>query len=427
VTVQRTDRPVIVVGGGQAGLSMSWCLKQRGIDHLVLERDRLGQDWRDARWDSFCLVTPNWQCRLPGFPYAGDDPDGFMERDEVVAYLEAYAASFHPPLLEGVTVTDLRPDPEGGFELCTSAGEFTAGQVVIATGGYHVPRIPRFAERLPAHIEQIGSADYVNPDALPDGDVLVVGTGQSGCQIAEDLHLAARTVHLCVGGATRTARFYRGRDIVAWLHDLGHYDVPVHEHKLGEGVRAKANQYVTGRDGGRDIDLRRFAREGMRLYGRLTGIDGGVLTFAPDLKRNLAAADAAAEAIKDTIDEHIDLHGIDAPREPRYSPVWEPGVQPRELDVEATGIRSVVWSIGFDVDYRWVHAPIFDGRGRPCHERGVTDVAGLYLVGLPWQYTWGSGRFAGLARDTEYLAELIELGDRSALVTSLSRPAFGRR
>lgn len=398
---------VIVVGGGQAGLSMSHCLKQRGVDHVVLERHRLAHDWRTARWDSFCLVTPNWQCRLPGFPYAGDDPHGFMPREEIVAYIEAYTASFAPPLMEDVTVTDLRRGGEG-FALTTSAGELSAEQVVIATGGYHTPIIPRFAERLPTAITQISSSQYTRPDALPDGDVLVVGTGQSGCQIAEDLHLAGRTVHLCVGGATRTARRYRGRDVVAWLDDLGYYDLPVHEHKLGEGVRAKANQYVTGRDGGRDIDLRRFAREGMRLYGRLLGLHGDALSVARDLRRNLDAADAASEAIKDTIDAHIEAEGIDAPAEGRYVPLWQPRVEPSELHVGAAGIRSIVWCIGFSADYRWIDAPIFDGRGRMCHVRGETPVPGLYAIGLPWQYTWGSGRFSGVGRDAEHLAGLME-------------------
>jgi len=417
-------RAVIVVGGGQAGLSMSYCLGQRGIDHVVLERDRIASEWRAARWDSFCLVTPNWQCRLPGFPYDGDDPDGFMVRDEIVRYVESYAAFFDPPVAEGVTVTALASaGTGGGFVLDTTNGEMSAGHVVIATGGYHVPTIPRFAERLARTVLQLSSSEYINADALPGGDVLVVGTGQSGCQIAEDLHLAGRTVHLCVGGATRTARFYRGRDVVAWLHDLGYYDLPVHEHKLGEGVRAKANQYVTGRDGGRDLDLRQFAREGMRLYGRVTGLRDGVLTFAPDLKHNLDRADSSAEAIKDTIDQHIAEHGIDAPNEERYTPVWQPGVQPRELDVAASGISSVIWCMGFAADFTWVNAPIFDGRGRPCHHRGVTDVPGLYVLGLPWLYTWGSGRFSGIARDAEYLAQTIAAGDGTSNVAWLARSA----
>ena len=412
---------VIVVGGGQAGLSMSYCLVQRDIDHLVLERDRIASDWHRARWDSFCLVTPNWQCRLPGFPYAGDDPDGFMVRDEIVAYIEAYADCFDPPLAEGVNVAGLER-ASGGFTLDTSAGPMTADHVVVATGGYHGPKIPRFAERLKPNIAQLSASQYRNPDALPAGDVLVVGTGQSGCQIAEDLHLAGRTVHLCVGGATRTARFYRGRDVVAWMHDLGYYDLPVHEHTLGESVREKANQYVTGRDGGRDIDLRQFAREGMRLYGRLTDLRGGVLTFAPDLKRNLDRADAAAESIKDTIDAHIANHGLDAPEEQRYTPVWHPGVQPRELDLAAAGVASVIWCIGFASDYRWLDVPIFDGRGRPRHQRGSTDVPGLYLLGLPWLYTWGSGRFSGIARDADHLANHIARSGGPANVTWLARP-----
>jgi putative flavoprotein involved in K+ transport len=421
VSARAIDRPVIVIGAGQAGLATSYCLKQRGIEHTVLERDRLGQDWREARWDSLRLVTPNWQCLLPGFPYDGRDPDGFMDRDEVVDHLEAYAASFDAPLLEGVTVTELRRDPEGGFELSTSGGEFTAGQVVIATGAHHVQRIPRFAERLPPSIEQLGSADYLDPDELPEGDVLVVGTGQSGCQIAEELHRAARTVHLCVGGAPRVPRSYRGRDVAAWLEDLGAHDLTVREHELGEGVRSRADAYVTGVDGGRDIDLRRLAREGMRLYGRLMDVEDAVLRFASDLKHNLDAADAAADAVRDAIDAHVAAHGIDAPGEARRGPAWVPGVQPRELDVEAAGIRSVVWCTGFDTDHQWVQAPIFDGAGRPCHERGATGVAGLYVVGLPWLHSWGSGRFAGIARDAEHLAELIELGDRRATVTRLPR------
>jgi putative flavoprotein involved in K+ transport len=413
--------PAIVVGGGQAGLAMSYCLKQRGVDHLVLERNCVAHDWRTRRWDSFCLVTPNWQCQLPGFPYAADNPHGFMGRDEIVGYIEAYAASFGPPILEGVTVESLRHHPDGGFALTTSAGEMNPPQVIIATGGYHVPRIPRLAEALPPGIEQLHSSQYRNAESLPDGDVLVVGTGQSGCQVAEDLHLAGRRVHLCIGGATRTARFYRGRDVVAWLDDLGYYDMPVHEHKLGEGVRAKANQYVTGRGGGRDIDLRRFASEGMCLYGRLTGAGDGVITFAQDLIGNLDRADAASEAIKDTIDAHIAEQGIDAPTEPRYVPVWEPSHEPHELDLTRGWIGAVVWATGFTSDYRWVELPVFDGAGRLVHERGVTEAPGLYVVGLPWLYTWGSGRFSGVARDAEYLAELIELSQDSPVADTLAR------
>ncbi|HEY3592756.1 MAG TPA: NAD(P)-binding domain-containing protein, partial [Polyangiaceae bacterium] len=241
---------VVVIGGGQAGLSMSYCLKQMGIDHLVIERHRIAHEWREKRWDSFCLVTPNWQCRLPGFPYAGPDPHGFMKKDEIVRYIESYVASFDPPVIEGVSVQAVRVGPGGKFEVDTTAGTCTADQVVIAVGGYHVPTIPRVAERLPPGVTQLCSGEYKNAAVLPEGEVLVVGTGQSGAQIAEDLHLAGRKVHLCLGGAPRTARFYRGRDVVDWLEDMGYYRMPVHDHPMKERVRAKANHYVTGRDGG---------------------------------------------------------------------------------------------------------------------------------------------------------------------------------
>lgn len=406
--------PVAVIGGGQAGLSVSYCLRERGIEHVVVERSRVGHEWRARRWDSFCLVTPNWQCKLPGYPYQGDDPDGFMVRDEIIRYLEEYVAFFQPPLVEGVAVTGLRRGAGGVFELATSEGEFTADQVVVATGPYHTASVPRMAERLPADVEQIHSSRYGNPAQLPDGAVLVVGTGQSGCQIAEDLHLAGRQVHLAVGSAPRVARFYRGRDCVAWLDDMGYYARSIDEFDDAGAVRMRVNHYVTGRDGGRDIDLRAFARDGMRLYGRLTGIDGTRLEFADDLKVNLDRADAVAEGIKDSIDAHIAAQGVEAPDEPRYTPVWEPSEQPAALDLEASGITSVVWSTGFTRDHRWVEIPAFDGRGYPMHWRGATSTPGLYFLGLPWQYSWGSGRFEAVGRDAEFLANHIDASRRMA-------------
>jgi len=400
-------RPVVVVGGGQAGLAMSYCLRQRGVDHVVLERHRVGYEWRERRWDSFCLVTPNWQCQLPGFPYRGAEPDGFMTREDVVRYLDEYVASFGPPLVEGVEVTGLRRTTAGLFEIETGAGRLTAEQVVVATGPYHAPALPRMAERLPDRIAQLHSSQYRRPEQLPDGAVLVVGTGQSGCQIAEDLHLAGRQVHLAVGGAPRVARLYRGRDVVAWLAGMGYYDKGIGQFPDADAIRFRVNHYVTGRDGGRDIDLRAFARDGMRLYGRLTGIAGGTARFGPDLRHNLDHADAVSESIKDSIDEYIAAKGIEAPAEARYTPVWTPCEEPYELDLADAGVTSVVWGTGFHRDHRWVHVPVFDGRGYPTHVRGVTSCPSLYFLGLPWQHTWGSGRFSGVARDAEHLAERI--------------------
>lgn len=405
---------VAVIGGGQAGLSVSHCLRSRGVDHVVVEAHQVGHEWRERRWDSFCLVTPNWQCKLPGHSYSGDDPHGFMVRDEIVRYLEEYVAAFQPPLVEGVSVTRLRRSPSGVFDVATTAGEFTADQVVVATGPYHTPRLPRMAERLPAAVEQFHSSGYRNPDQLPDGAVLVVGTGQSGCQIAEDLHLAGRQVHLAVGSAPRVARFYRGRDCVAWLDDMGHYRKNIDGFDDADAVRLRVNHYVTGRDGGRDIDLRAFARDGMHLYGRLTDIEGPVLEFADDLKINLDHADAVAEGIKDAVDAHIETNGIEAPEEARYQPVWEPEEQPRTLDLTEAGITSVVWATGFTRDHRWIEIPAFDGRGYPMHWRGISSIPGLYFLGLPWQHTWGSGRFEAVGQDAEFLADHIDAGRRMA-------------
>ena len=398
--------PVAVVGGGQAGLSMSHQLRTRGIPHVVFERDRIAHTWRDQRWDSFCLVTPNWQCQLPGHPYAGSDPHGFMLRDEVVAYLEDYARRIDPPVREGVAVTAVRPGRRG-FALSTSEGEITADAVVMATSAYHVPSIPAAARELPGDVDQINSSAYRAPAQMPDGAVLVVGSGQSGCQIAEDLHLAGRTVHLIVGSAPRAPRVYRGRDGVDWLAEMGQYDLTVADHPLGEGVRRNANHYLTGRDGGRDIDLRRFALEGMRLHGRLRGAAGARLDLADDLAANLDRADAVYTGIQAAIDRHIAERGIAAPAGQHYAPVWRPERAVPSLDLREAGVRSVVWATGFKPDFGYVEAPVFDADGRPIHERGVTRTDGLYFVGLPWLWTWGSGRFSGIARDTAYLADRI--------------------
>jgi putative flavoprotein involved in K+ transport len=399
---------VAIVGGGQAGLSISWYLARSGIGHVVLEKERAGHAWRAERWDSFCLVTPNWQCQLPGFPYQGADPHGFMLREEIIEYIDAFVASFNPPLREGITVQGLRNNAQHGFTLETTDGLYVVDQVVIAAGGYQIPIVPRCAERLGSDVVQIHSSAYRSPKMLPEGAVLVVGSGQSGCQIAEDLHLNGRKVHLCVGDAPRVARRYRGKDVVEWLHLMGYYDLPVREHPLREGVRDKTNHYVTGRDGGRDIDLRQRALEGMELYGRLVDVNGNRLLLDADLAQCLDRADQVSESIKDSIDSFIAKKGISATQEARYRPVWTPPQERPELDYRVAAITSIVWCIGFRTDYSWIDLPVFNGRGQPAHVRGVTLVPGVYFLGLPWLYTWGSGRFSGVARDAEYLAEHIK-------------------
>ncbi|MGC1308551.1 MAG: MSMEG_0569 family flavin-dependent oxidoreductase [Phormidesmis sp.] len=413
--------PVVIVGGGQAGLSVSYCLKQRGIEHIIFEKNAIAHAWQSKRWDSFCLVTPNWQCTLPGYPYAGEDPHGFMPRDQIVQYVRDYAKSFQPNIKEGVAVSRIGQHKDSAlFEVETSMGCYSANHVVVAIGGYHRPKVPRMAEKLPETIVQLHSSAYRSPEALPAGAVLVVGTGQSGCQIAEDLHLAGRQVHLCVGGAPRSPRNYRGKDVVDWLDQMGYYDLPIDEHPQKETVREKTNHYVTGRGGGREIDLRQFHLEGMQLHGRLNTIQGPQLTFNDDLKQNLDQADAVAESIKNTINEYIAKNNIEAPIEPAYRPVWEPDSEPLALDMQAANVSTVIWSTGYHADFSWIEIPAFDGKGYPGHERGVSTVEGLYFIGLPWLYTWGSARFSGVARDADYLANC--LGDRIATQSKASTP-----
>ncbi|AHC23747.1 MULTISPECIES: MSMEG_0569 family flavin-dependent oxidoreductase [Mycobacteriaceae] len=406
-----THVPVVVVGAGQAGLSVSWYLGRAGIEHLVLEAATPVHAWSDSRWDNFTLVTPNWHCRLPGYSYSGPDPDGFMTRDQVVEWLNGWLATFTPPLRTHTRVTKLTNHINGGFELTVedAAGShtLTCDHAVIATGGYPLPVIPPFAATLDPSIRQLHSELYRNPDQLPDGAVLVVGTGQSGTQIAEDLHLAGRAVHLAVGGAPRVARTYRGRDCMTWLSDMGLYDRPAAQYPGGKAAIEKTNHYVTGRDGGRDVDLRQFALEGMTLYGSLTDGRDGQLRFAPNLTTALDHADSVYNSICADIDAYIEQKEIPAPPASRYIPVWTPEDEPTTLDLVGRNVTSIVWAIGYRPDYRWIEASAFDGAGRPMQTRGITGVAGLSFIGLPWMHTWGSGRFLGIDRDARHVAESI--------------------
>ncbi|OIJ27693.1 MSMEG_0569 family flavin-dependent oxidoreductase [Nocardioides luteus] len=409
MTTHRTT--VAIVGGGQAGLAASWFLGRDGVDHVVLEAGTAGHEWADTRWDNFTLVTPNWHCRLPGYEYAGPDPDGFMTRDEVVRWLAGYAPTFGPPLREHTRVTSLTQRAEGGFlveaEGPEGAEAWEVEQVVVATGGYHVPVVPAWAPALDPTVDQLHSADYKSASRLRPGGVLVVGSGQSGAQIAEDLHLEGRQVHLAIGDAPRVARFHRGRDCMTWLAEMGLYDTPVASYPGGLAAREKTNHYVTGRDGGRDIDLRQFAAEGMRLYGRLEAGAGTELTIAPTLRDALDSADDVYRSICRDIDAHIEAQGLDVAPAEAYRPVWEPETDPTGLDLDAEGITTIIWAIGYRPDYRWVRAGVFDGTGRPTHTRGVSAVAGLHFLGLPWMHTWGSGRFLGIAADAEHVTGVI--------------------
>ena len=391
----------VVVGGGQAGLSVSYWLSQAGIGHVVFERKTIMHKWRDERWDSFCLVTPNWQCQLPGRPYDGPDPNGFMVKPEILNYLDSFASQLAAPVREDVAVTLVEKAGER-FRIETSEGVCTADAVFLATSLYGKPYRPRCAERIPESIVQVHSADYRNASQLPPGAVMVVGSGQSGAQIAEDLHIAGRKVHLVTGNAPRCARFYRGRDVVDWLWDIGQYEITVGHEGMGR-KRHETNHYLTGRDGGRDIDLRAFAAGGMSLYGRLLDVHGDNIVFKPNLQVNLAEADRVYNGINALIDTHIAKKGIKAPPGSVYQPVWAPTEEVETLDLVANGVGAIVWATGFTADWSYVRLPIFDGTGYPLQCRGVTDTPGAYVVGLPWLWTWGSGRFLSVGRDAEYL------------------------
>ncbi len=400
---------VVVIGAGQAGLSTSYHLKQQGLDHVVLEEGRVGESWRSGRWDSFTLVTPNWTVQLPGFAYQGDEPDGFMGRDQLVDYFDRYQASFDPPVRTGVTVVGV-DEAEGGFELLTSHGTLKAKAVVVATGSYRRPKFPAFAASLPPGISQVHSSAYRNPSQLPDGAVLVVGTGQSGAQIAEELHEAGRRLYVSVSGCARIPRRYRGKDIVWWGKMGGLYERTV-DTLQDPAERWACHPQSSGRNGGHDIYLRQLAREGVTLTGRVQSVEGGVLSLAPDLGANLRRADEFADNLLQQLDEAVGKMGMPLPEDdnPRGIGPAVPGEdQPiRALDLAGSGITSVVWATGSVPDFSFVHVAVFDSTGRPVQRQGVTATPGLYFIGLEWLHKPKSGLLYGVGEDAGYLASVI--------------------
>ena len=399
--------PVVIVGAGQAGMSASFYLCKAGIEHVVLERHQRFHAWKADRWDSFCLVTPNWQCRLPDWSYRGDDPEGFMLKDQIVDYVEGFCESFDAPLLEGVTVTRVARGPDGRHEVDTDCGLWSAEHVIVASGGYDLPITPPFANKLDPNIQQINSKHYRRPSDIPDGTCLVVGTGQSGVQMMEDLRIAGRDVRLAVGPAPRSPRWYRGKDATDWLHQLGYYDMTIDQQHDPKATEAKTNHYMSGRDGGHEIDLRRFAKEGLQLYGTVADMDGAAIRFLPDLEQNLDEADKSYVGIRNMIDDFIARAGIDAPEEPPFEKVWRPEHEVTEIDAASEGITSILWCIGFRPDYSWLQVPCLDERNRPVHKRGVCAEEGIYFLGLGWLNTWGSGRFLSVADDADFVTSVI--------------------
>ena len=350
----------VIVGGGQAGLALSYHLRRLGREHVVLERGRLAERWRSQRWDSLAFQFPSWSIRLPGYTYATDDPEGFAPRDEVIGFLERYREVIRAPVRTGVSVHAVTAGPgPARFRVETEGGCLEAANVVAATGPYQEPVLPPAASAMPSSLFQVHSSRYHNPGALPPGAVLVVGSGASGCQIAEDLVAAGRRVYLSVGRHARMPRRYRGQDIFWWLGLIGRLDQTVDDRAPS---RRGPNPLVTGAGGGHDIDLRRYAAEGMVLLGHLRGVRAGRLALAPDLAAELARGDEAFAAVTAMVDEHVVKAGLDvAPADPIDSgPAAKHAVHrtlPARSTSPAAGISSVVWATGYRTDFGWIRLP----------------------------------------------------------------------
>jgi putative flavoprotein involved in K+ transport len=402
----------VIVGGGQAGLSISYFLQQSGKDHIVLDKaEQTADTWRNHRWDSFALVTPNWTFQLPGAEYQEECPDDYMPRDEIVERLEKYVEQYALPVQHNISVTAVAPDipRQKGYLVHTSNETYKTDHVVVATGLFQQPKMLALSDSLPQSILQLTSDQYRSPDSLPPGAVLVVGSAQSGCQIVEDLFLDGRKVYLCVGKASRAPRRYRGLDTFYWLRDTGFLD-RTPDQLESPRQRFNPNPHVTGARGGHDINLHQFYRDGVVLLGRLLAYQDGKLLFAPDLHENLARADRAEGELIKMIDRYIEKNGINAPEEER--PVLSDGFrapQIQSLDLAEAGISTMIWATGYTFDFGMVRLPVTDDYGFPITNRGATQHPGLYFLGMPWLSKTKSGLFMGIAEDAAYIADRIVL------------------
>ena len=396
----------LVIGAGQAGLGVSRELATRGVEHLVLEQGRIGDSWRSQRWDGFALNSPAWMNRLPG-DAAPVDPDGFSSAPEFVLGLERYAFSQRLPVREGVTVRALDRAPAGdGISVATDEGVFEARAAVVASGGARVPRVPAMAAALPGSILQLHTAGYRRAADLPDGAVLVVGGGQSGVQIAEDLLAAGRRVLLATSAAPRVPRRYRGRDSFAWLVDDGYFD------ERRDQTTPRPNPQISGGAGGHTLSYQELERLGAALVGGVAGLSGARVRFRDDLARNVTFADDASAALRARIDAHIARRGLDAPT-PEPDAADEPYPRralpqgPGELDLRRAGVGTVVWATGFDGATGFVRAPVLGERGQLLNRHGATALPGLFVVGQSWLRTRRSSSIYGVIADAPHVAELV--------------------
>jgi putative flavoprotein involved in K+ transport len=392
---------VLIIGAGQAGLAVSHELTALGIEHVVLDRGQVAQTWRD-RWDSFCLVTPNATIRLPGGAYTGDDPDGFLPKDELIRHFERWAGSFGAPVREGVTVTSLEAADGVGFTLQTSDGAFRARSVVVCTGAYQRPHRPAGAS---AHgIVELDVAGYTNEAALPPGKLLVVGSGQTGCQLAEELREAGRTVVLSCGRAPWAPRRLGGRDVILWLIEAGFYDQGA-AVLPAPAARLIANVQTTGHDGGHDLHYRVLRAAGVTLAGHFLGADDGQLRFAADLADSVAFGDARYADLRTVVLDHCRRNGIDAPELPDPPP-FDP-TAPERLPLD--GFGAILYTSGFRPDYTtWMQVDAFDDMGFPVQENGASPtIPGLYFCGVHFLRKRKSSLLMGVGEDAAIVAESI--------------------
>jgi putative flavoprotein involved in K+ transport len=396
---------VVVVGAGQAGLAVSWYLQLLGVDLLVIVKGRVGESWRSARWDSFTLVTPAWMTRLPGLRQGRGEGERFTARDDFVTLVDAYAESL--PVRDGVEVLSASRRGDA-YWLTTSMGPITARAVVAASGAQRLPKIPSMAARMPDTVLQLHAGQYRNPESIPAGGVLVVGSGQSGGQITEELAGAGRQVFLATSRVGRVPRRYRGRDAHDWVQEMGLDDQPV-EQARPEDLRTP-HPLLSGAHGGQTIALQQLARDGVTLKGRLVGLSGNTLSFADDLAENMSFADRAAAGFRRSVDEHIVRHGLVAP-----PPDDDPAERPNHhhvqggphVDINSASFRTVIWCTGFGPDTGWIDLPVLDQRGHIVSAAGVTSIPGFFTLGAPWLSHRGSGLLYGVGTDASRIARHV--------------------
>ena len=394
---------VAIIGAGQAGLATSWHLTQAGVDHVVLEAGRVAETWRTRRWDSFCLVTPNWSVRLPGAMYAGPDPDGFMPLAELVAYFESWAGSFDPPVEENSPVSSVEAG-DGGFLLSLPSGKLKARRVVVASGAYQRAHRPTGSEQLPDGVHQILAEQYRNPAALPPGAVLVVGSGQTGCQLAEEVQQSGRQVFLACGRCGWLPRRMEGRDTMWWALESGFLD-RTPDKLPSPAARLMCNPSWSGHGGGKDLHLRTLHRDGVELLGRFIGASDGTLRFADDLAASADFGDARWADFRAFTDAYCTKTGT--PR-PAYDIPPPLRIKTRvDLDLVRHGIGTVIWTTGYRPEYGFVKLPVFDEMGFPVQVEGQTAVPGLYFVGVHWMRKFKSPILCGVGEDAEVVARQI--------------------